>query len=133
MNHWIKKREARKTFSIRISSEGHTSSLENVSVFLRESLNTLEICVNTDKQKDDELVEFYEIIGNIFIDLSSFTRPAKAKIIIMPNDLSKDGYVLADAVATSANFGQLDATSGDTKCDIIFSYTKKSAIQYINI
>jgi len=131
MNHWIKKRNARRLYMVVLTMDGHSSKLEDVRIILRESINSLEFTVDIDKQSDDVLSEFYQILGSVFIDLSSFTEPDEATITVVPNDQTKDAFILIGAIALSTNFN--DGDGADYSIGVTFSYRTKKNLPYISI
>ena len=135
MNHWIKRRETKRKFDVTISMGGHKARLTEVRINIRETINSIEMTINTDKQSLEELGEFYHILGSVFIDLSSFTEPKEAIITVVPNDQTKDGFILSGAIALATNFHEVTGQTGQEtiNVDVSFSYEVKKSLPYISI
>lgn len=135
MNHWLKVRENRRRFDVVISMGGQRAKLSEVRLTLREGINSAEIHIDTDRQNADQLSAFYLILGDIFIDLSSFTEPDEAMIAVVPNDETKDGYTLTGAIALTTNFHEVTTPTGEQEItvEVSFSYGAKRPLPYISI
>lgn len=131
MNHWIQLMQSRRLFDVTISTGGRRARLNDVKIIIRDSINSAEICVNSEKQTTEDLRVFYDILGTILIDLSSFSQPAAASLTVVPNDETKDAYILTDAVAFATEFSDND--DKEVIVDVSFSYITKKALPYINI